>query len=153
MPIEDERVRAADQVIAVLPILHRTILHSAFAQGGRHAMEYRVLRLLSEHGELRMSGISRCLLISKPYLTAIVDALIAAGHVERRRDAADRRVVRIAVTPSGERHLEEGVSLLRRSLLDRFTVLDEAEVLLLSESLETLARVLARVGADEERPS
>lgn len=153
MTIESEWERAADRVIAVLPLFHRAILHPAGAQGGRQALEYRVLRLLSQHGELQMSGISRCLFISKPYLTAIVDTLIAAGHVERRRDAADRRVVRIAVTASGKRHLEQGVAFLRQSLLDRLAPLDEADVILLSDSLENLARVLARVGEDRERQS
>lgn len=153
MTIESARERAADRVIAVLPLFHRAILHPAGAQSGRQAMEYRVLRLLSQHGELRMSGISRCLLISKPYLTAIVDALIADGHVERRRDPADRRVVRIALTESGGRHLEEGVARLRRRLLARLEALDEAEVVLLSGSLENLARVLARVDDEGERPS
>ncbi len=153
MTIESERERAADRVIAVLPLFHHAILHPTGAQGGRLAMEYRVLRLLSQHGELRMSGISRCLLISKPYLTAIVDALIAAGHVERRREAADRRVVRIALTESGKRHLEQGVAHLRQRLLVRLQTLDEAEIILLSGSLDNLARVLARVGEDRERPS
>ena len=153
MTVEGERERAANQVIAVLPLLHRAILHPVGAQSGRQAMEYRVLRLLSQHGDLRMTEISRHLLISKPYLTAIVDALIAAGSVERRLDTADRRAVRIAVTASGERHLNEGLAFLRQSLLRRLAVLDEGEIVLLSESLGSLGRLLARVEAGGERPS
>jgi len=143
----------ADRVIAVLPLLHRAVLHPVGAQSGRLAMEYRVLRALSQYGELRMTEISRYLYISKPYLTAIVDALIAAGYVERQRDTADRRVVRIAVTASGKRHLKEGLAFLRQSLLSRLAVLDDQEIVLLSESLENFARILARVATDPEGPS
>ncbi len=153
MTIESNRERAADRIIAALPVFHRAILHPAAEQTGRRAMEFRVLRMLSECGELRMSRISRRLVISKPYLTAIVDALIAEGHVDRRQDPSDRRAVRIAVTPAGERYLENGIALFRQNLLDRLSVLDEEEILLLSESLENLARILARVAGDRERPS
>lgn len=152
MIVRSCREEAAERIITVLPLLHRTILHPANASGSRQAMEYRVLRLLSQHGELPMSGISRRLFISKPYLTAIVDSLIADGHVERRRDVDDRRVVRIVVTERGTQHLAQGIGIVRERLLGHLAALDEDEVVLLSESLENLARVLARVGEGEERP-
>ncbi|MEN6342527.1 MAG: MarR family transcriptional regulator [Methanospirillum sp.] len=153
MTVESARERAADQVVAVLPLFHRAIFRPIGAQNGRVAMEFRVLKLLSEYGELRMTEISRCLFVSKPYMTAIVDALIAAGSVERRPDPADRRAVRIAVTADGERRLREGVAYVRQILLGRLTVLDETEIVLLSESLENLSRILARLGTDQEQAS
>ena len=59
MTIESDRELAADRIIAVLPVFHRAILHPVAEQTGRRAMEFRVLRMLSEYGELRMSCISR----------------------------------------------------------------------------------------------
>ena len=153
MTSESASELAADRIIAVLPVFHRAILHPVAEQSGRRAMEFRVLRMLSEYGELGMSRISRYLAISKPYLTAIVDALIAEGHVERRQDPFDRRAVRIAMTPAGERHLENGIAFFRQNLLDRLAVLDEAEIVLISDSMENLARILARVGTEPERSS
>jgi DNA-binding MarR family transcriptional regulator len=153
MTIERDRERAADRLVTLLPLFHQAIFRPVSAQSGREAMEFRVLRLLSEYGELRMTEISRCLFVSKPYMTAIVDTLIAAGSVERRPDPDDRRVVRIAVTADGEQRLKEGIAYVRQILLGRLTVLDETEIVLLSESLENLSRILARLDTDREQPS
>jgi MarR family transcriptional regulator, transcriptional regulator for hemolysin len=45
--------------------------------------------------------------IEGPTLARHLDRLCAEGLVERRRDAHDRRIVRVALTPLGERRLEE----------------------------------------------
>jgi MarR family transcriptional regulator for hemolysin len=45
--------------------------------------------------------------IEGPTLARHLDRLCAEGLVERRRDPHDRRIVRVALTPLGERRLEE----------------------------------------------
>jgi DNA-binding MarR family transcriptional regulator len=44
--------------------------------------------------------------LSAPTITAVVDKLVALGHVERHTDARDRRVVRVQITPSGVEQLD-----------------------------------------------
>jgi MarR family transcriptional regulator, transcriptional regulator for hemolysin len=45
--------------------------------------------------------------IEGPTLARHLDRLCTEGLVERRRDPHDRRIVRVALTPLGERQLEE----------------------------------------------
>lgn len=114
-------------------------------------MENGVLQLFSRNGDQCMSGVCRTRFISKPCPTSIVDALIAAGYVEARREAADRRLVRIGRGESGSRHPGQGAADPRQRLLVRLGALGEAEVALLATSLEDPAHALARVGEDRER--
>jgi DNA-binding MarR family transcriptional regulator len=60
-----------------------------------------VLRLLVEHDGLKASEVAARCGSSPGTLTAVVNSLVREGYVERRPDAADRRVVRLHVTEEG----------------------------------------------------
>jgi len=68
---------------------------------------------------MRMTDISRQLVISKPAATQIVNRLVEEELVERIRDEADRRVVYIRPT-------QKGVELFERKLNERLTLLEKA---------------------------
>lgn len=71
-------------------------------------------------------------------LTRIVDDLEAAGLVRRERSERDRRVVEIALTPEGRRHLQAGKRLvveLLNSLVAPFS----------PQEIETLIALLQRL--------
>lgn len=96
---------------------------------------------------IRMTDVSRQLMITKPAATQAVNKLAEKGLVERVHDAHDRRVVYIRPTPEGnavfEQELEVRLEFMDRAvkrmgeedanqlvvLLDRFlsTVSDELE--------------------------
>jgi DNA-binding MarR family transcriptional regulator len=60
---------------------------------------------LAEHDELSQRDLAGHLRLAPATLTPVLDALEAAGALARVRDAADRRVVRVLITPRGrERH-------------------------------------------------
>jgi len=79
-----------------------------------------LLFLLSRRGPLRMSDIADRLGVTLSGCTAVVDRAVEEGWVERKRDSADRRVVRIRIAPAGEHVLlrmkETRLRLLRRYL-------------------------------------
>lgn len=77
--------------------------------------------------KIRMSDISRELMISKPAATQMVDRLESRGLVERVRDEEDRRVVSIQPTPMGEACFAEGMEM----------------------GLEFIDRVVARMGNEK----
>lgn len=56
---------------------------------------------------VRMSDISRCLMVSKPAATQVVSQLVDMGMVERYSDPNDRRVVMIRPTEKGRKNFEE----------------------------------------------
>ena len=62
--------------------------------------QYRVLTRIAA-GEARASRISEQLLVAKPTVSAAIDALVAAGYLDRSADPDDRRAVGLAVTAAG----------------------------------------------------
>ena len=55
---------------------------------------------------LRMSALSRYLMVTGGNVTSLTDELEKSGHVTRRVDPEDRRSFRIALTPRGRRAFE-----------------------------------------------
>lgn len=97
-----------------------------------------LLRLLDRRGALSMSDLASALGITLSGCTAVVDRVVEAGWVERRRNPNDRRVVLVGVSPEGERILDE-VRQTRSRILARYLArLEPTEI-------ETLADLLSRV--------
>lgn len=101
--------------------------------------QFWVLGSLAQ-GPRRMSDLAECSQISHTSLTGIVDRLEEHGLVERRRDAADRRVVEVAATEHGLRALAEA----SEAFIER---LDEVTRPLTSEELDQLLGLLRKLAA------
>jgi DNA-binding MarR family transcriptional regulator len=103
--------------------------------------QYNVLRIIDGEGPMAQGEIARRLMVSAPVITRQATALADAGLVERQPDAADRRSVRLALTPKGRKR----VRAMRRELLDAagelLAPLPEAQRANLTTALEQL-RVL-----------
>jgi DNA-binding MarR family transcriptional regulator len=115
-------------------------LSAAMAPHGVTPAQYNVLRILRGRrpDPATCSYIAARLLDRTPDVTRLVDRLLKAGWVTRRRADYDRRVAEIAPT-------EAGLDLLARldpdvsAALDRITnALSEAELATLSGLLEQL---------------
>jgi len=68
---------------------------------------YQILSVVGHNPPPTQSGLAKHLGIDKTVMPYTIDALEAAGLVERRTDAADRRVRRIAITRKGARRLSQ----------------------------------------------
>ena len=81
--------------------------------------QYTVMQKLDELGELTMGTLSENLGTTMGAATNLVDKLVHAGHVVRRRSARDRRVVQVKLTEQGlrvfARVTKESVELLGRT--------------------------------------
>lgn len=101
----EEEVFLAVQRTAAL-LLHSAAV--ALEPYGLTPTQYNVLRVLRGAGPagLPRAEIGARLLSPMPDVTRLVDRLVAAGLVQRARDAADRRVARARITPSGLALLE-----------------------------------------------
>lgn len=85
--------------------------------GGRLSLVHlNVLMLLDADSPMPMRGLAEALDVSQASATGIVDRMEQRGLVERQRDAADRRVVRVAATEQG-RELIAGIAAERRDHL------------------------------------
>ena len=70
-----------------------------------------VLRVLLAGDGLKSSDVAARGWSSPGTLTSVVNTLVREGYVERRRDAGDRRVVRLYVTDEGRRISEDYIAM------------------------------------------
>ncbi|MHC5067600.1 MAG: MarR family winged helix-turn-helix transcriptional regulator, partial [Planctomycetota bacterium] len=83
--------------------LHADMAAVLKEHGGISDVQYNVLRILRGAGEAGATcgEVGERLVTRCPDVTRLIDRLVKAGLVERRRDEVDRRVVRIVLAPEG----------------------------------------------------
>ncbi|WP_327071212.1 MarR family winged helix-turn-helix transcriptional regulator [Kitasatospora sp. NBC_01302] len=80
------------------------LLIQALKPHGITPSQAEVLRLLQQHGTLSLNGLGQLLVCeSGTNPSRLVERAVAAGLVERRTDAEDRRYLQLSLTPEGER--------------------------------------------------
>jgi DNA-binding MarR family transcriptional regulator len=139
--------RVAENLIALLPFYHKKIFGPG-GQGitGMQAAQYRILGVLKRGGtSLSMSELGKRQYISKPYMTVLVDQLIQDGYVQRIPDTRDRRVINIAITAEGKRHLKLAASRYKETVKNMLSELDSQDLEDLCQSLEKLRNILSRI--------
>lgn len=92
------------------------LLTQALKPHGITPSQAEVLRLLQQHGTLSLNGLGQLLVCeSGTNPSRLVERLVAAGLVERRTDAADRRYLQLSLTPEGE-HLATTVADIEQDI-------------------------------------
>lgn len=104
---------------------------------------HELLARLSSADEngMRMQDLARSVLLSKSGLTRVADRMEAAGLVERRACAADRRGVYVAITERGREVLARATPVLERAFRSHLAAhLGEGALAELTESLHRVIR-------------
>ncbi len=138
--------RIAENLIALLPFYHKKIFRPGQGITGMQAAQYRTLGILMrEETPLPMSELGKRLYMSKPYMTVLVDQLLQGGLVQRIPDTRDRRVINIAITPEGRRHLKQAASLYKENIKNILSDLDAEDLEDLCQSLEKIRNIISRI--------
>jgi len=97
--VDDDVVVAVRTLARVARLLERSCTPMTLAQ-------YRVLTRIAA-GEARASRISEQLLVAKPTVSAAIDALVAAGYLDRSREPFPSSVALIGLRPVRDYALAE----------------------------------------------
>jgi DNA-binding MarR family transcriptional regulator len=109
---------------------------------GLSLSEYDVLLRLARAPErrLRMTLLAQRVMFSPSGLTRAVDRLVGAGLVERRRDAADARVVLARLTERGRERLRSAAQTHLRGIRQHFTArLSETQLREVASALQVIS--------------
>ncbi len=112
--------------------------------------EVHILENIQKTSDNSMSHIAKRLMVTQGTLTTNVAKLVTKGYVERLRDPADKRVVRLNITEKAEEVLKVHDDF-HREMIDK-TIgdlgLDENEVLI--QSLENILEYFRQVYGQDD---
>jgi DNA-binding MarR family transcriptional regulator len=102
-------------------------LVKVLARRGLRPPHFAVLTALSDFGPLAQHELADCLGLNRSHLVGYLDDTERQGLVQRVRDPRDRRLQRVALTPSGRTVQHRLLAVARRSQQDYLQVLSASE--------------------------
>jgi DNA-binding MarR family transcriptional regulator len=99
------------------------------------------LSVLARRGEMTLGELAAIERIAPPSMTRIAARLESNGWLERRADASDRRIARVAVSPAGRAVIDETRSRRDAYLSSRLQDFTEDERVLLEGVVPLLERL------------
>ena len=136
----------ADQIVlsTIRQIIRATTLHSKqlAKTTGLTAPQLIVLKTVREHAELSISRLADLVSLSQATVTTIVNRLEQRALLQRRRSEKDRRVVKVALTPSGTEISDRAPTPLQEQFTERFANLAEWEQSMIIAALQRVALLM-----------
>jgi DNA-binding MarR family transcriptional regulator len=111
------------------------------------------LATLERTGPRRLTDLAVNEEVTQPSMTAVVTQLETLGLAVRRRDAADARVVMVAITRAGRQHrraMRRAGAAVLTGLIDK---LDEREAGALNAALPALLRLTELAAESQDSPT
>lgn len=130
------------KLYVVLSRARTAVARIADADIARHGLstgEFAILEVLFHKGPLLLGEVQRKILVSSGGVTYLVDRLEAAGMVERRECAEDRRARYAALTPRGE-------AFMREIFPDHAAAIEDALASLSTEEKRQAIELLRKLG-------
>ncbi|MEG3089676.1 MarR family winged helix-turn-helix transcriptional regulator [Sphingomonas sp. PB4P5] len=111
--------------------------------------QWRVLTTLSRVEGINQGGLAERLEVEPITLCRMIDRLEEAGHVERRRDPADRRAWRIFLTDKSRPLLDQLHAIADDLFVDALDGIDAPTRTLFSDTLQHIRQNLTAIDTSE----
>lgn len=102
-------------------------------------LQLQTLSYVAEHKNPPMGNIAEHLRIALPSATSLINRLVKTKCLERTGDKDDRRIVRLAITPKGQKMLRRGFNEIRRRMEKILSRLNESDIKNLIQALKKLS--------------
>ena len=150
MPLDDALVEEATKAYSRAALVVEPFRMRLWEEYGLTITQLRLLRMIGEPGTAALGELAEQLGITAATLSGLVDRLVKHGVVERRPDAGDRRVVRVSLTPEGER-ISRDIEITGRALLrEVFEEMGAEATRRLAEDLTVFSAAFEQVGLDRD---
>ena len=107
-------------------------------EGCMHIPQMHALLFLQSQPGITMKELAEMLRVTSPSATTFVDRLVKLGHIRRARDATNRRLVRLHLTPAGAVALKKTMLQRRKILLEIVSVLSLSDQITLKSIMQKL---------------
>lgn len=113
----------AERVNQVIPVLMRKVFNkqgNELYKGKITMPQFIILCYLEKHGAAMMSELAHAMEVTTAAMTGNIARLVKAGYAARRYDPKDRRIVRVQLTPKGEKSVRRINDGRRQVIVDIF---------------------------------
>jgi DNA-binding MarR family transcriptional regulator len=146
---QDER-RVDESVVNAVLTASRTLVAVATRSLGTVAEEttiaqYRALVVLASRGPQRLVDLAGALDVMPSTAGRMCDRLVRKGLIRRHRARADRRAVRVSITPAGRQVVDEATERRRELLGDILARLPAAQQMAVAEALRAFAAAAGEI--------
>ncbi|MDI9215489.1 MarR family winged helix-turn-helix transcriptional regulator, partial [Clostridium tertium] len=105
----------------------------------------KVIFYLSQKKSMSVSDVAKCLDISKPNMTPIIDKLISNGLVNRYTDPNDRRKINIELTEKAHNLLKNKKREIKNNLFNKISTLNDEDLYKLDASIREMYDILIKL--------
>ncbi|WP_420627964.1 MarR family winged helix-turn-helix transcriptional regulator [Candidatus Leptofilum sp.] len=139
--MDTNRHQIAVAILQIIPSVMR-LLAAELRQGNTPMQppQLGVLTLLAEKSR-NLSELAEQHAVSLPTMSSTVSKLVAAGWIERQRSQQDRRVVMLALTPTGQAIVQEIGQKLVAQVADHLSAISDNDLKTLEDGLAILQTV------------
>lgn len=140
--------RVASTLVAVLPVLHRAFerqMDQEFAHPKLPEGQLALLFLVEERAGITVRESAEALLMKPNNVSALVSQLTELGLLERRQDAADKRVAHLHPTATARQRLAEARLLKEAHVARALHTLTEGQLDALGAALGALTSLTGRL--------
>lgn len=120
----------ADKLNEVMPVILKEFVRrqaSELFEGKVTLPQFLILDFLNTHGETKMKDLAGVMQVTTAAMTGITERLVKGGYAVRVFDPADRRIIRLALTPKGTTLVKKVTLQRRQSAIRVFGSLPEAD--------------------------
>jgi DNA-binding MarR family transcriptional regulator len=135
---------AARRVVEVIPRVMRTLAMEFRNTGYLPAPVHCGLLVALEERPHNLTELAEKHAVSLPTMSNSINTLVERGWVTRSRDADDRRMVVVELTPEGQAVLDKTTCAMARSVAELLASLSPDQCELLLSGLEILDECFAR---------
>ena len=89
--------------------------------------QFIVMEILLHRGESKMTDLAEPLGVTTAAMTGIVDRLVRDGYAARGEDPQDRRIVKVKLSPKGEKTVKAMAEARKRITTKLFGVLSQED--------------------------
>jgi len=138
--------RILNNLSVVLPVFHKKLLRMNLGgvTGDLTRLHLGIMGMLSERS-MTVSELARVTVIPRPQMTRLIDQLVRSSIAERSPDLTDRRVIHVALTEYGQVLAEDVKRKVQDGIRTDLGNLTPEELTEMSQALETLRRIVARL--------
>lgn len=136
-----------ENLIDLLMLIHNKLLNPNEVVKGSiiPPSHMKVIFYLSNKKTMSVSNVAKCLDISKPNMTPIIDKLINEGFVHRYTDPNDRRKINIELTEKAHAFINEKKVEMKSNLLHRISALEEEDLIRLCSIINDMNEIISKL--------